>query len=115
MTDIPKWPGPIAWRTSWDHLVHAFPELGELNSQAICRHVAATNSLQEPPEWGRRCEACRMIREAQLQVRRERAQQWVYGGPDFVANAPEPAIEPPRPHPGKTCGCRACALEYGFE
>ena len=56
-----------------------------------------------------------MIRDAQLKARRETADQWLRAGWDVVANGPAPAVEPPSPHPGKDCGCRACALEYGFD
>lgn len=79
MADVPAWPGPVVCRYSaWDHRVHAFPDLGELNSVAVCTHIARTDKLAEPPEGARWCEACRMIRAAQLEVRREMADEWLH-------------------------------------
>lgn len=115
MTEVPQWPGPVVRRLSWDHLVHDFRQFGELTSVAVCTHIADNRSLEEPTESDRPCEACRMIRDAQQRFSRERAAQWPGAGWDIVANAPEPAEEPPSPHPGKNCGCRACRWLYGFE
>ncbi|HEY9415789.1 MAG TPA: hypothetical protein VIQ30_13580 [Pseudonocardia sp.] len=77
MTDVPAWPGRVVQRASWDHLVHDFTAFGELNSVAVCTHIAATDKLKEPPEGGRRCAACQMIRAAQMEVRQEMADEWL--------------------------------------
>jgi hypothetical protein len=52
----------LIWRRSpWDHNVHAFRELGELASSAICTHSATTGHLTEPAEEHRRCQACLLL------------------------------------------------------
>lgn len=114
MPETPRWPPPVMRRLSWDHLVHDFTEFGELASQAVCRHIADNRSLEEPPDWARPCAACRMIRDAQLRSRREKAEEWITTGWDIIANGPAPAVEPPSPHPGSDCGCRECRRRYGF-
>lgn len=78
MAGTPAWPGPVVQRVSWDHLVHDFTELGELTSAAVCTHKAATDSLETPPEGARRCSACQMIRDAQMEVRRQKADEWLH-------------------------------------
>lgn len=50
------------WRVSnWDHRVHAFRQLGEVSSTAVCSHSALTNKLTEDAKNTNRCLACVII------------------------------------------------------
>ncbi|HEU5471638.1 MAG TPA: hypothetical protein VFV67_13370, partial [Actinophytocola sp.] len=40
---------------------HAFRELGEVASSAICTHSASTSHLTEPADEHRRCQACLLL------------------------------------------------------
>jgi hypothetical protein len=52
----------LIWKVSpWDHRVHAFRELGEIASEAICQHCAPTSRLGEPTHADRRCLGCLLV------------------------------------------------------
>jgi len=57
----------LRWLQSpWDHFVHAFRELGEVASEAICQHCAPTSRLVEPFQGAKRCLACLLIHGGDL-------------------------------------------------
>jgi hypothetical protein len=57
----------LIWRKSpWDHNVHAFRVLGEVASEAICKHSALTRRLTEPEETDRACQACMLLHGIEL-------------------------------------------------
>jgi hypothetical protein len=69
--DGPVWPGPLLWRQSpWDHFVHGFTELGEVSSEAICRHCAPTSRLAEPLPEAKPCLACQLMHGRDLAEQR---------------------------------------------
>lgn len=60
----PVWPDNLMRRRSpWDNRVHAFRELGEVASQAVCAHSALTDRLDEPLPGDPECLACKRLRE----------------------------------------------------
>lgn len=113
-TTEPRSPGRAMSRESWDHQVHAFHVFGEIASTALCGHIAATTTLTDPPDYGRRCGACVLIREAELAAQHS-DHGTVSAILDIVAGGPEPSPEPPSPHPGSDCGCQSCKERYGFD
>jgi hypothetical protein len=59
--------GELLWRKSpWDGNVHAFRELGEIASEAICEHSALTSRLQTPTNRDRKCHACLLLHGLEL-------------------------------------------------
>lgn len=73
----PEWPPDLLWRQSpWDHLVHAFRELGEISSAAICDHSAPTSRLIDPLPGARRCVACLLIHGGDLADQHGDGEQW---------------------------------------
>jgi hypothetical protein len=63
------------WRVSpWDHRQHAFPEFGEVVSQALCDHSARTSALVEGE--GRQCMACLLLLGFALADRHGAGVEW---------------------------------------
>jgi hypothetical protein len=57
----------LIWKVSpWDHWVHAFRELGEIASEAICGHCAPTSRLGAPMDRDRRCLGCLLLHGDEL-------------------------------------------------
>lgn len=69
MTSQPdiEWPPEYQLKQSpWDHHVHAFPALGEITSEALCKHSARTDRLIKPLPHARFCLACLLIRAERM-------------------------------------------------
>lgn len=53
-------------QSPWGHQIHAFPELGDVNSSAICSHTALTDRLITPLPGARFCLTCLLVRGEEL-------------------------------------------------
>jgi hypothetical protein len=68
---------PTWLQSPWDHFVHAFPEMGEVASEAICEHCAPTSRLTDPLPGAKRCLACLLIHGGDLDRQQQRqGQNW---------------------------------------
>ncbi|MGB3444327.1 MAG: hypothetical protein WBA97_36775 [Actinophytocola sp.] len=73
----PAWPGDLLWRQSpWNHFVHAFPQMGEISSAAICDHCAPTSRLIDPLPGGKPCLACLLLHGGDLADTHEERDRW---------------------------------------